>query len=67
MNLQSRIRKLETRLEPEKPMHIICGGDDEVDGLADDFLKENPDFDGLLILLVDYYKEEDFERPGDLS
>ena len=58
MSLKHRIKKLETRLRPKKKIHVICAADDELEKKASEFLRQNPEFDGTLIRVVDYFKED---------
>jgi len=58
MSLKHRIKKLETRLRPNEQIHIICADSDSLEAKAAEFLEQNPDFDGLLIKVIDIFKPE---------
>lgn len=62
MSLRRRVEKLEARLEPEDDFHVICGPEETLDAQVEEFEKQRPDFNGLLLVVTDCYKLENAER-----
>jgi len=57
MSLKRRVKKLENLIEPNNGnFHIICGAEDVLDSLEEEFRKKNPDFNGLMIKVINYFK-----------
>jgi len=63
MTLKHRVKKLESQIESGKDkLHIIVGPEDSLDAQVQGFRQQNPDFDGILVVVTDCYKPLDAGR-----